>query len=517
VGESGTGPAEVFQIGRYRVCLPAREILCGEQRIKLAWRSFEALQMLIGANGEVVDRDAFFAHLWPGMSVSESSLNQCLAELRRDLGEPSEGGLIETVAGRGYRLTQTPEPVLAPDERPGKAPRRGRLRPVLWVLTAAVLATLAIVSALGWSKREQARSLAAQGFRYARENRDPRLVEANTLFRRALELDPKLALAYAGMAEVMARSLDASPEQAVLMAERSIRMDPNCVECKAIAGFIMMTRAWRFREGRQYLQQAAAQRPGDARILLWHAQMLACAGQLDRALEEIDRAMSLDSTRPEVATMRAGILYLSGRYEESIAAAQQSLGLQPGYSSAYDWIYRSYIRLNRVEEALASMAKMEASFMGYSPDTRVDIERRWAREYQVNGIHGLVKMFLNEASARPALDHRRYDRAAWKMWIGDKEGAMDELEHLFDFRPFHGIYIAVDPTFAALHGEDRFRRVVSRIGIDTVLKSATLQGEENFLIARRNPPQLYPPGAFSQCSIVTGLSLRQTLKVFSAT
>jgi tetratricopeptide (TPR) repeat protein len=270
------------------------------------------------------------------------------------------------------------------------------------------------------------------------------------------------------------------------MGERSIRMDPSCAECRAITGFIMMARAWRFREGRQYLQQAAVQRPGDARIRLWHAQMLACGGQLDRALEEIDQALKLDSSRPEVAAMRAGILYLSGRYEDAIAAAQQSLGLQPGYSSAYDWIYRSDIRLNRVEETLASRAKLEAAFMGYSPDTRFEIERRWLDAYQVNGIHGLVKTFLSETSAGPALDQRRYDRATWKMWIGDKEGALDELEHLFDFRPFHSVYIAVDPTFATLHGEKRFREVVSRIGIDIVPHTAKLQAEQNLLVARGN-------------------------------
>jgi DNA-binding winged helix-turn-helix (wHTH) protein/Tfp pilus assembly protein PilF len=497
VGESGARPAEIFQIGRYRVCLQAREILCGEQRIKLPWRSFEALRILIQANGDVVDREVFFEHLWPGVSVSESSLNQCLAKLRKSLGEPSEGGIIDTVTGRGYCLTKKPEPVLALDEhhpylRLGGSrtllnlPRRSLLRPALWVLTAAMLITPAIVLTARWSKREQARSLAAQGFRYARENRDPRIVEANTLFRRALELDPNLALAYAGLAEVMGRSVEASPEQAVLMGERSIRMDPSCAECRAITGFIMMARAWRFREGRQYLQQAAVQRPGDARIRLWHAQMLACGGQLDRALEEIDQALKLDSSRPEVAAMRAGILYLSGRYEDAIAAAQQSLGLQPGYSSAYDWIYRSDIRLNRVEETLASRAKLEAAFMGYSPDTRFEIERRWLDAYQVNGIHGLVKTFLSETSAGPALDQRRYDRATWKMWIGDKEGALDELEHLFDFRPFHSVYIAVDPTFATLHGEKRFREVVSRIGIDIVPHTAKLQAEQNLLVARGN-------------------------------
>jgi hypothetical protein len=45
---------------------------------------------------------------------------------------------------------------------------------------------------------------------------------------------------------------------------------------------------------------------------------------------------------------------------------------------------------------------------------------------------------------------------------------LDELEHVFDFRPFNAIYVAVDPMFAPLHGETRFRELLSRMGLDTV-------------------------------------------------
>jgi DNA-binding winged helix-turn-helix (wHTH) protein len=40
----------------------------------------------------------------PGVSIDKSNLNQCIAKLRKELGEPAEEGVIETVARRGYRL-----------------------------------------------------------------------------------------------------------------------------------------------------------------------------------------------------------------------------------------------------------------------------------------------------------------------------------------------------------------------------------------------------------------------------
>src|SRR5689334_12321015 len=122
IGHRGPSPASVsntaVRIGPFRVHLADREVFRDDERIPLTWRSFEALQVLIEANGDVVERDIFFGRLWPGVAIGESSLTQAIAKLRRELGEPSEGGVIETVARRGYRLTKVPEFIAAtpPDE-----------------------------------------------------------------------------------------------------------------------------------------------------------------------------------------------------------------------------------------------------------------------------------------------------------------------------------------------------------------------------------------------------------------
>jgi DNA-binding winged helix-turn-helix (wHTH) protein len=128
MGETGkqlprlvTDAADIVRVGAYRVRMSTREVLRGEHRLRISWRSFEALRILIEAGGEVVERDTSFAQLWPGVMVGESSLNQCIAKLRKELGEPPEGRLIATVARRGYRPTERPEIVAAAVEQNGIA------------------------------------------------------------------------------------------------------------------------------------------------------------------------------------------------------------------------------------------------------------------------------------------------------------------------------------------------------------------------------------------------------------
>src|SRR5262249_53396585 len=135
-------PPEVVRVGKFLVYLSDRDVVCEDRRIKLPWRSFEALKILIDAKGEVVDRTVLFDALWPGVALGESSLDQCIAKVRRDWGEPPEA-VVETVARRGYRLTEPPEPVLADSpEAIASLPQPSRVVPWRWVAWALVVVAL---------------------------------------------------------------------------------------------------------------------------------------------------------------------------------------------------------------------------------------------------------------------------------------------------------------------------------------------------------------------------------------
>ena len=490
---------ELIQLDDFRLDVRNRRLERDGKAVHLPPKAFETLLALIKAHPGAITRTELQKSLWPDTTVEDSNVTQNIYVVRKTLGCSASGtDYVETVAKHGYRLAGEPAIVPQSAVAPGPFSENGhsvkqeplhpavvstgvpvssKARPARWLIFVCALIVLVLgglATSFTWTRRtnhEQALFLVRQGFRQVRENRAPAFGPANTLFRQALDLDPGLALAHAGLAEVMARSVEPSPGQAWTMAEHAVRLDPKCAECKAIAGWILMGREWRFRDGRRYLNEAAALEPQNPRILLWHAQMLACSGDLERALAEIDHARALDFKQPAVATMRAGILYLAGRYEQAVIAARESLGLDPQHISAHDWIYRSCTRLNRVEEALAARAALNANFIGLSADARFEMEKYWGDAYRRGGLAKLVETLLAGSDSTPARDHQRYERATWRMWLDDKTGALDELEHVFDFRPFDAIYLGVDPMFASLHTDRRFRDLISRMGLDAILVS----------------------------------------------
>ena len=70
-------------------------------RVDLRSRSFGVLRHLATNAGRVVLKDELLAANWPGVTVTEDSLTQCISEIRRLLGDAGRD-IIRTVPRRGY-------------------------------------------------------------------------------------------------------------------------------------------------------------------------------------------------------------------------------------------------------------------------------------------------------------------------------------------------------------------------------------------------------------------------------
>jgi TolB-like protein/DNA-binding winged helix-turn-helix (wHTH) protein len=113
-------------------------------RIELRNRSFGVLRHLATNAGRVVTKDELLEANWPGVTVTEDSLTQCISEIRRALGDAGRD-VIRTVPRRGYKIV-FPERLPARADlptaaKPIEASLHRRLRVVVpAVLSAAVLA-----------------------------------------------------------------------------------------------------------------------------------------------------------------------------------------------------------------------------------------------------------------------------------------------------------------------------------------------------------------------------------------
>ena len=90
--------------------------------LNLTPRLFSALLLFVENPGELLTKDALLLALWPALVVEENNLSQVVSNLRRALGDDTQGSrYIQTVPRQGFRFVAAVT-VLADQEAPAAAP-----------------------------------------------------------------------------------------------------------------------------------------------------------------------------------------------------------------------------------------------------------------------------------------------------------------------------------------------------------------------------------------------------------
>ena len=115
----------------------------GGDSVHLKPKAMAVLCRLAQAGGETVTRSELFDTVWPGGTVSDAVLTQCVVELRHAFGDTArDPRIIETIPRIGFRLIPPVTPVEAPVEEkaePTAAESRGEPGKLRLTLHAAAL------------------------------------------------------------------------------------------------------------------------------------------------------------------------------------------------------------------------------------------------------------------------------------------------------------------------------------------------------------------------------------------
>ena len=84
-------------------CPSSSELRADDRVVRLRPHSAAVLTHLLLNPDRVISKDELLQAVWPGVVVTENSLAQCIAEIRRELGSTNQVA-IETVPRRGYRF-----------------------------------------------------------------------------------------------------------------------------------------------------------------------------------------------------------------------------------------------------------------------------------------------------------------------------------------------------------------------------------------------------------------------------
>lgn len=123
-------------------------------QIPLRFQAREVLRLLASKPNEVVERAALVAEIWQERQGGDEGLAQCIAEIRRALGD-CDKTIVETIPRRGYRLA------VSEAQPPVAATAHSRWWTIGGVAAALGMLALAVLWATGADHRLSSRSVIA--------------------------------------------------------------------------------------------------------------------------------------------------------------------------------------------------------------------------------------------------------------------------------------------------------------------------------------------------------------------
>jgi eukaryotic-like serine/threonine-protein kinase len=178
-------------------------------------------------------------------------------------------------------------------------------------------------------------------------------------FEDAIQLDPRYALAHAGLADCYVILLingwmsakDARPP-AYAAVMQAMTLAPSLWEVNFSRGFytVYFERGWR--EAEPYLQKAIAINPHSSLSRAYYGVFLAAAGRAEDAVTQTMQACQMDPLSPFIHGLTSFALYMLARFDVAERMAHHSLELQPDYVNGLLVHGLALCGLGRNEEAV---------------------------------------------------------------------------------------------------------------------------------------------------------------------
>lgn len=289
-------------------------------------------------------------------------------------------------------------------------------------------------------------------------------------FNRAIELDPKYALAYTGLADsyILLSSYGALPPQKAISTARAavksaLELDNQLAEGHASLGFIRLTHNWDLRGAAAELRWAIRLNANYATAHHWYANCLSLMKLPEQALSERRVALGLDPLSPVLHTSVASQHIFARQYAEAAQECREALELDP-----YFYVAHAYLATAYALEGDFRAAK-EAARESYAIST----------EPEALSLLGYVCAAAGQMEeARSALDellamaqHRYVDpffHGLLMVGLGETDNAFAWLGKAYKRRSSCLIWLGLDPRMDPLRADQRFEDLLRRIGLGPV-------------------------------------------------
>ena len=284
-------------------------------------------------------------------------------------------------------------------------------------------------------------------------------------FRKAVELDPKYAPAWAGVAkasfhvgEAVGWHLESRENdfaRTLAAADKAIELGPDLADGYAARGYLRVLKTTDWAGAQADLARALALSPGNADAIGSQGDLLATLGRLPEAIAALRRAAELDPLSVHAAWRLAWFHLGAGHVEEAREIARRTLELFPEHAHAARTLGFALLLETRLDEAQAAFQRSSSEPFREMGTALVEHARGHARESQ-QALEHIIATSGKEST---------YQIAEIYAFRGERERAFEWLEQSLELQDAGMWYLKHDPLLRSLRADPRYIALLKKMNL----------------------------------------------------
>jgi adenylate cyclase len=318
----------------------------------------------------------------------------------------------------------------------------------------------------GGTKNVEAHEAYLQGRFFLNRHSEKETDQARAAFERAVELDPKFALAWSGLAQTHVWDCNYATQggqkgfnehltAARDAVERAFALEPDLPDALFPRAMIQTNFDYDWKGAAETLRQALALAPQDPALLMEAGNLAGARGETKQGLDLFRRAVALDPVNAQARGFLASSLSVLGHQEEARAEYTRVIELNPSAPNCQAGIGLTYLLEGKFEEAALAAQKDAADW------ARLLIVScaRWGQKRVAESDAALAELIAtaSETGADQIADVYAYRN--------DKDRAFEWLERARRQRDAGLPSLRADTLLSNLHGDPRWDAFLRKMGL----------------------------------------------------